>query len=258
MWHRPKPVMLFVSLGYCLFPKYQWAECTKSQRPQRKECCFNWPTCYVALPQGFLLLSRIKPVPDSDQLASLFTTPTWNNCTCCECHELQWGHIAAAIHGYWSWWWWHWKVMFHSTWRWRSWHCTSCARRRFQEGSLWIAWLNAYFLKGRSIWQIPISPNYSWNLKKILQLRPLAQGFVEWKDGTETWKYKGSKYSAAVAWNEIRPKQEKKVWHRFLWALLSILKHVVIPWVVVLNRLPIKDRLASWGIGVDDACSFCQ
>ena len=45
-------------------------------------------------------------------------------------------------------------------------------------GSLWIAWINAYVLKGRSIWQVPISQSYSWNLRKILQLRPLAQGFV--------------------------------------------------------------------------------
>ena len=33
---------------------------------------------------------------------------------------------------------------------------------------------------------------------------------------------------------------------------------MVITWVAVLNRLPIKDRPINMGIGVDDACSFCQ
>ena len=28
--------------------------------------------------------------------------------------------------------------------------------------------------------------------------------------------------------------------------------------MVVLNRLPTMDRLASWGMGVDELCRFCQ
>ena len=55
-------------------------------------------------------------------------------------------------------------------------------------GSLWIAWIEAYVLQGRSIWQISASQNSSWNWRKLLQLRSLAYGFVEWKDGVEVWK----------------------------------------------------------------------
>ena len=32
-----------------------------------------------------------------------------------------------------------------------------------QAGSLWIAWVEAYVLKGRSIWQLPISSTCSWS-----------------------------------------------------------------------------------------------
>ena len=95
-----------------------------------------------------------------------------------------------------------------------------------KDGSLWITWINAYVLKGGSIWQIPISQSYSWNLRKILQLMPLAQMFVEWKDGAETWKHKGCNYSAAAVWEEIKTRQGKQAWHRFIWASLSIPKHV--------------------------------
>ena len=65
-------------------------------------------------------------------------------------------------------------------------------------------------LKGISIWQVQASLVCSWNWRKILQLRSLAYSFIERKDDGEVWKYLGSKYSAAVIWNEIRPKQDKK------------------------------------------------
>ena len=35
-------------------------------------------------------------------------------------------------------------------------------------GSLWITWIHAYVLKGRSIWQIEKSQNCSWCWRKIL------------------------------------------------------------------------------------------
>ena len=83
-------------------------------------------------------------------------------------------------------------------------------------GSLWIAWLEAYVLKGRSFWQVLISFSYSWNMRKFLQLRIITYNFVEWKDGVEVWKLGGSKYSTVVVWSEIRPKMEKKEWHRLV------------------------------------------
>ena len=78
-------------------------------------------------------------------------------------------------------------------------------------GSLWIAWIEAYMLKGRSVWQVSSSQTCSWNWRKILQLRPLAYRFVEWKDGREVWKYIGQKYSVVDVWEEIRPKQDRTV-----------------------------------------------
>jgi hypothetical protein len=74
-WHRPKPVMLFVSLGY--FPDSN--ESTSQRIHVHKSLQIEGKTAVVfshqfMLPfrQDPLLLSRrIKPVPGSDQLASL-------------------------------------------------------------------------------------------------------------------------------------------------------------------------------------------
>ena len=32
-----------------------------------------------------------------------------------------------------------------------------------KSGSLWIAWIEAYMLKGRSLWQVPATQNCSWS-----------------------------------------------------------------------------------------------
>ena len=76
-------------------------------------------------------------------------------------------------------------------------------------GSLWIAWIEAYVLKGRSIWDVSATHTSSWNWKKLLQLRGLARRFVELKNGEEVWKFSGCKYSAAVVWKELRQRQNK-------------------------------------------------
>ena len=54
-----------------------------------------------------------------------------------------------------------------------------------KSGLLWITWLQAYVLKGRSIWQYSVSQNNSWSWRKLMKLRPLAWDFVEVNDGNE-------------------------------------------------------------------------
>ena len=46
-------------------------------------------------------------------------------------------------------------------------------------GSLWIAWIETYVLKGRSIWNISATQSSSWNWRKLLKLRPLARNLLK-------------------------------------------------------------------------------
>ena len=78
------------------------------------------------------------------------------------------------------------------------------------------------------------------------------------RTGREVWKHSGSKYQAAVVWEDIRPKQEKKDWHRMIWTALAIPRHEIISWMAVLNRLPTLDRLSAWGLVQDGTCRLCQ
>ena len=74
----------------------------------------------------------------------------------------------------------------------------------------------------------------------------------------EVWKIKGTKFSVAEVWQEIRPKKEKVSWHRLVWGSFSILKHAIIAWLAILDRLPTQDRRLSWGIEVGGNCLLCQ
>ena len=125
-------------------------------------------------------------------------------------------------------------------------------------GSLWIAWINQYVLRGRSLWQLEATKGASWNWNKLLKLRGLAQQFIDRREGKDYWKIPGNKYKAATVWEVLRPKKEKNVWHRLIWGSFVVPKHAFIAWMAVLNRLPTMDRMIKWGIELECCCSLCK
>ena len=50
----------------------------------------------------------------------------------------------------------------------------------------------------------------------------------------------------------------KVEWHRLVWVAFIVLKHAIVAWMAIINRLPTKDRLKSWGLEVDDRCVPCR
>jgi hypothetical protein len=50
-------------------------------------------------------------------------------------------------------------------------------------GLMWVAWVKANWLKGRSFWQVSIPVSCSWSWKKLLQLRDPAKKFIRFKVG---------------------------------------------------------------------------
>jgi hypothetical protein len=62
-----------------------------------------------------------------------------------------------------------------------------------QAGSLWLAWVEENWLKGKSFWQVSIPQSCSWSWKKILMIRDLERDFIRFKVGNESrifmWYY---------------------------------------------------------------------
>ncbi|GJY25397.1 putative RNA-directed DNA polymerase, eukaryota, reverse transcriptase zinc-binding domain protein [Tanacetum coccineum] len=57
--------------------------------------------------------------------------------------------------------------------------------------SLWVRWINAYKLKGRSFWDVPLKNYASWGWRKLIRIRDLVRPFFWSKigngHGTSVW-----------------------------------------------------------------------
>jgi hypothetical protein len=52
-------------------------------------------------------------------------------------------------------------------------------------GSLWVAWVQVYLLKGKSFWQVKIPQVCSWSWRKLLKLLNFAKQFILSKVGKD-------------------------------------------------------------------------
>ena len=117
-------------------------------------------------------------------------------------------------------------------------------------GSLRVAWVSAFILKGRSFLQVgPCSQKTSSSWRKLLQLRGLAAFIFE--QGL-------TKFHTGSAWQTIRDKQPKVEWQRLVCFPSHITRNSIVSWMAILNRLPTSDRLQCWGFAVSNRiCLLC-
>ncbi|XP_039004056.1 uncharacterized protein LOC120131001 [Hibiscus syriacus] len=103
--------------------------------------------------------------------------------------------------------------------------------------SLWVAWIHCYVIKNRELSDINVSSSFSWSIRKLLKLRTQALPIIS-AGITKT----------SVIWDELRENREKVTWKKLLWFPLHIPKHSMISWMIILDRLPTRDRLFRMGI----------
>jgi len=65
-------------------------------------------------------------------------------------------------------------------------------------------------------------------------------------------------FSAAKTWEVLRPRGEEMIWASSIWFKGAIPKHAFNMWVAQLNRLPTRQRLASWGMNISTTCCLCS
>ncbi|KAL4386345.1 hypothetical protein GQ457_09G024940 [Hibiscus cannabinus] len=114
------------------------------------------------------------------------------------------------------------------------------------EGSLWVTWIRCYVFKDLNYWTVSCRPWFSWCVRKLLTLRPVAQALFA--DGPVGMMH---------IWNGIRDVKPKVPWHKIVWYGLHVPKHALILWMAILNRLPTLDRLRRMGLNVDIRCVLC-
>ncbi|CAN0837506.1 LINE-1 retrotransposable element ORF2 protein [Linum grandiflorum] len=126
-------------------------------------------------------------------------------------------------------------------------------------GSLWVAWCYAYKIKTCSIWDVR-SDYGSWNWKRIMKLRPLAQVMISYDDeGDPLWNgHYMPKFKLGDVWQSIRPRQQVVEWHDLIWSGVRIPSNSFIAWMVAIDRIPTREHLAAWAITIDVNCVLCD
>ncbi|GJR79369.1 uncharacterized protein Tco_0150154, partial [Tanacetum coccineum] len=151
--------------------------------------------------------------------------------------------------------------------------------------SLWVRWIHAVKLRGRSFWAIPLNDaDMSWGWRKLLQLRDLGftlqchNGWVwpqawllkapnlgltqapqhgnvnldtyHWRDSNGNLK----EFSVRCAWEPFRSRGNAVGWYRLVWFTHCIPRHSFHICIVMRNSLRTQDKLRLGDIGYNMIC----
>nr|GEV03212.1 hypothetical protein [Tanacetum cinerariifolium] len=123
--------------------------------------------------------------------------------------------------------------------------------------SLWVRWIHAYKLNGRSFWDIPLcgnGANTSLWYDRWCDLGPLSN-----RISTRDMFGAGLNLSTKV-WSSIRPRGDKVDWFNIVWFNFCIPRHAFNLWLIVKRKLKTQDMIRSWevsdSLGTD--CALCE
>lgn len=128
-----------------------------------------------------------------------------------------------------------------------------------KKDTLWVKWVNEFFLRGSSIWvwiPKPDSPPIFKNLVQIKDEMVARVGSVQAVvEMLEPWCTSGGlQVSRVYEW--LRPRALPRPGFRNIWHTVCTPKHSFMVWLATLERLPTKDRL-PWS-DVSPTCVFCS
>ena len=86
-----------------------------------------------------------------------------------------------------------------------------------------------------------------------IQLAP-SQDYYEWEINGQVY----TTYKTGQLYDYLCEPRPNVFWHKAVWISRAIPRHNFHAWLVVLNRIPTRDRLINWGIQVDDRCLLCN
>ncbi|CAL1401922.1 unnamed protein product [Linum trigynum] len=126
-----------------------------------------------------------------------------------------------------------------------------------QEGSLWVAWINKYKLKGRDLWNYSCSSG-SWNWHKMLKLRGKIAPFISTRESQLLLNNSSMPvFSIKCIWQLLRPVQQPVAWWKLVWKGKAVPRNRIITWLVVRGRINTKTKMQRWGYSGSLACDLC-
>ncbi|CAN1773889.1 LINE-1 retrotransposable element ORF2 protein [Linum perenne] len=145
----------------------------------------------------------------------------------------------------------------------RSWNVATVVKHLWQlimrSGSLWVAWVNKYRLKGACLWGFN-SEAGSWHWKRLMKIREVIRPHVSLdSDGELLWDGKlMGKFKTSEVWNSIRPRSVEVDWFAAIWTGFSIPKRGVVAWLIVNRSLMTANKIKHWNSAVELGCMLCK
>ncbi|XP_062113284.1 uncharacterized protein LOC133824418 [Humulus lupulus] len=120
-----------------------------------------------------------------------------------------------------------------------------------KEDNLWVKWIHTVYIKQEDWWAYKAPSSSSWYWKQIVRVK---DGLKETYQGIVlSWPY----YNIAKLYNLMKNKTETRWKFSSIWDRLGIPKHKFVDWLVLMQRMPTKDRLFRFGITEDSLCVIC-
>ncbi|CAN0905660.1 LINE-1 retrotransposable element ORF2 protein [Linum grandiflorum] len=144
-----------------------------------------------------------------------------------------------------------------------SWNAANTVRHLWalivRGGSLWVAWVYKYRIKRKTIWTVQHS-NGSWIWKRILKMRALASAHVTTgPDGSALWDGATMpRFSVKRVWDAIRPRMPLVEWNNLVWEGWQLPSSRILCWLIMNDRLAVKEKMANWGLTLDISCVLCS
>ncbi|KAI5663885.1 hypothetical protein M9H77_23208 [Catharanthus roseus] len=128
-----------------------------------------------------------------------------------------------------------------------------------KKNTLWCRWIQHYYIKDSTIWEILPKKDFPPLVKCLLDSRYVifqAEGTVgAAMDRVSDW-VKGDIFQTAAAYTYFSPARPKQSWAKIVWNPTFPPKFSFIMWLTVLGRLLMMDRLKF--LEVDRTCNLCK
>ncbi|XP_019235766.1 PREDICTED: uncharacterized protein LOC109216090 [Nicotiana attenuata] len=118
-----------------------------------------------------------------------------------------------------------------------------------KEDKLWIRWINAFYIKHYQIEDMPIPKQASWMARRIIASRDILQQL----QGSSV--HKGS---IRHIYLQLLGDLPRVSWKNLIMQNYARPKAVFNLWLMLQGRLATKDRLAKWGMNINQQCVLCQ
>ncbi|KAL5146890.1 putative ribonuclease H protein [Glycine soja] len=122
-----------------------------------------------------------------------------------------------------------------------------------KEDSLWVKWIQAYYVKRSELMHIEMKNTDSWIMKAILKQRE----DLEKIDNMEELMIRGS-INMGKLYRKLQDCGQRKEWKNLLYGNTARPRANFILWLACHGRLSTKDRLCKYGMIDDKSCCFCS